>query len=416
MVKFAPILCLAACAAAQTLDVDPPRVMGDQAAAIRVQGLDAGEHIEIRAELVDGANHHWASDAEFTAVASGSLAVSKQAPARGSYKTISPMGLIWSMRPAEKDAGLYRLQQNFAPQLTRIHLLRKGKEVAASQIEQVFLPAGLRRVPVNEDGIRGVFFIPPGDERKPAILVLPGSEGGIPSRPAAWLALHGYAVLALAYFHFQDLPPRLEAIPLEYFQHALQWMAARPEVAPKRIAVSGGSRGGELALQLGSMFPALRAVVAYVPSNVRRNACCGGNAEPYAWTWKGQPLSFLPVGLPLQSDMAARAAIAVENTRGPILMISGEDDGVWQSSTMADLAMARLKSAHFAFDAQHLKYPHAGHGAGKAYITPEWHEGLRHPVSGREMNLGGTAQGDAESSIDAMPKVLEFLRKALEER
>ncbi len=410
------VACLTFCAGAQTLEVNPPKVMADEAAAIRATGLEAGERVAIRAELVDSANHHWASEAEFVADGSGVVEVGKQAPAAGSYRSVSPMGLIWSMKPAEKDAGLYRLPQGFGPQTTRIHLLRKGKEAASAQVEQVFLGEGLRRIPVNEGALRGAFFLPAGSEKRPGILVLPGSEGGVPSRPAIWLASHGYAVLALAYFHYQDLPPQLEGIPLEYFQTGIQWLASRAEVDPQRIAVSGASRGGELALQLGSMFPALRAVVAYVPSNVRRPACCGGTAVPYAWTWKGNPLAYLPLGLPLQSDMAMRAAIAVENTKGPILMISGDDDGVWRSSAMADQAMGRLKAAHFAFDYQHLKYAHAGHSAGRPEITPAWHEGVRHPVSGREMNLGGTAQGDAESSIDAMPKVLEFLRKAIGEK
>ena len=33
---------------------------------------------------------------------------------------------------------------------------------------------------------------------------------------------------------------------------------------------------------------------------------------------------------------------------------------------------------------------------------------------GREENLGGSAKGDAQSSLDAIPKVLEFLRQSLQ--
>jgi len=69
------------------------------------------------------------------------------------------------------------------------------------------------------------------------VLVLSGSNGGVPVRPAAWLAAPGYAALALAYFRYEDLPPLLEAIPLEYFQRALAWMVKRPEIDPQRIAV-----------------------------------------------------------------------------------------------------------------------------------------------------------------------------------
>ena len=48
-------------------------------------------------------------------------------------------------------------------------------------------------------------------------------------------------------------------------------------------------RGGELALQLGALYPIVRAVVAYVPANVRYPACCGGIGGA-AWVLKGVPL------------------------------------------------------------------------------------------------------------------------------
>jgi dienelactone hydrolase len=90
------------------------------------------------------------------------------------------------------------------------------------------------------------------------VLVVGGSEGGLLPGKAAWLASRGYAALALAYFRYDDLPPLLEGIPLEYFGSALGWMMQRPEILADRIAVVGTSRGGELALQLGSMFPQIK--------------------------------------------------------------------------------------------------------------------------------------------------------------
>jgi dienelactone hydrolase len=274
------------------------------------------------------------------------------------------------------------------------------------------LADGVQRLPVHEDGLRGSLFVPPGTGRHPGILVVGGSNGGQPLRPAAWLASHGYAALALAYFRFEDLPPQLESIPLEYFQHALQWMIQRPEIDGARLAVLGTSRGGELALQLGSMFPVIHAVVAYVPSNVRVASCCRNTGGP-AWTWQGRAPAY---AIPRQArNIAARnfAAIEVENTKGPILMISGESDHVWNSWEMADDVVSRLKSHHFAYSFENLKYPHAGHFAGRQEIVPAWHSTVRNPTSGRENDPGGSAEGDAKSSLDAIPKVLEFLRKNL---
>jgi len=60
-------------------------------------------------------------------------------------------------------------------------------------------------------------------------------------------------------------------------------MKQRPEIAANQLAVMGGSRGGELALQLGAPT-ALHAVVAYVPANVRFPLVQSRYAS--AWTCK----------------------------------------------------------------------------------------------------------------------------------
>ena len=178
-----------------------------------------------------------------------------------------------------------------------------------------------------------MLLLPNTKERRPGVLVVGGSEGGMPHGKAAWLASRGYAAFALAYFRYDDLPPLLEGIPLEYFGSALAWMVQRPEILADRIAVVGTSRGGELALELGSVIPQIKAVVAYVPANVRRAACCGNTRVPYAWTWQGQPLAFQSGRDARRNpETAMHAAIAVERTHGPILLISGEDDGVWDST------------------------------------------------------------------------------------
>ena len=234
----------------------------------------------------------------------------------------------------------------------------------------------------------------------------------MPIRRAAWLASHGYVALALCYFRCQGRPDSLLRIPLEYFQQALGWLVARPEVDPQRLGVMGVSRGGELALQLGSMFPLLKAVVAYVPANVRYPACCGYPGLMPAWTWGGRDLVYAPPRLRDRS-MEMNAAIHVESTHGPILMIGGTDDGVWPSAEMVETAAARLRSSHFRYPVVALVYPHAGHLAGLPEIVPAWNKGGRNPVSGMEMDYGGTPEGNAESTLDAIPKVLEFLKNAL---
>ena len=79
---------LAACAGllparGQTLSVTPTQVMDDQAAAIRVTGLQAGQHVSLRADLMDGEHQPWSGEAEFVADASGTVDLTRQAPVEG---------------------------------------------------------------------------------------------------------------------------------------------------------------------------------------------------------------------------------------------------------------------------------------------------------------------------------------------
>ena len=198
-------------------------------------------------------------------------------------------------------------------------------------------------------------------------------------------------------------------------------MMDRPEILPDRIAVVGTTRGGDLALQLGALYTPIKAVVAYAPPNLRQPASTWYGVTisiPYAWTWNGQPLAYLSTRLQW-SRLTSRAdvlnaEIPVEDTHGSILLVCGQDDEVWPSSRMADAIVGRLKRAHFSYSVQVLKYPHAGHHAGRPEIVPSWQDQVPHPITGRRVIFGGTPEGNAESSLNAIPNVLEFLRINLE--
>jgi dienelactone hydrolase len=407
-------------ASAQTLQVIPDHAMVDESVAVRAGGLRPGEDIAIRAGLVDGAGKPWASEARFLADAQGAVDTSRQAPSEGSYKEVSSTGLIWSMKPTEKHTLAYTPPPDLAPQAIEFRLVRIGGEVSTTQLEQLRLAKGVRQIKVQGQ-LHGVLFVPGTEGRHPGVLVLGGWEGGVPNEQAAWLASHGFAAFALAYFRYEGLPQALEGIPLEYFGGALTWMMNRLEILPDHIAVVGTQRGGELALQLGSMYGQIKAVVAYAPASFRHPAWASYGTPtslPYAWTWRGQPLGYMSMRLqraPMANPASVtHAAIRVEETRGPILLICGENDEVWPSSMMADAIVGRLKGVHFSYPVQVLKCPHAGHQAGRPEIVPSWQGALPHPVTGRGVIFGGTPKGDAESSLDAIPKVLEFLRTNLE--
>jgi len=396
---------------AQKITVTPPTVLMDGVADIRATGLQPGATVTIRADLTDGGDQPWEAEADFTADSTGAVDTATQAPVKGSYRLASAMGLIWSMTSPEKNVHLYEPPRQLGSQLIHFHLLAEGKEVSSAGLEQLAVATDVRKTRL-EGKLHGMLFEPAGEGKHPAVLVLGGSEGGAPTRRAAWLASHGYTALALAYFRYEGLPDQLLNIPLEYFGEALAWMAQRPEIDAERIGVMGVSRGGELALQLGSVYPMIHAVAAYVPSNVRRQACCGRGLGA-AWTWQGLPLAWAAPERVRDPAEILRATIPVEHIRGPVLMIAGDDDGVWPSWSMVDTAAALVRQSHFGYPVTVLKYPHAGHRAGVPEIMPMWNRGVTHPVSGTRVDYGGTPEGNALSSLDAIPKVLEFLRTSL---
>lgn len=73
---------------------------------------------------------------------------------------------------------------------------------------------------MKERGLIGRAYFPAGSERRPAVIVLGGSVGGIPA-PGAYssgLASHGYVVLGLAYFN-EDSWRRLLAFLEKYLRN-----------------------------------------------------------------------------------------------------------------------------------------------------------------------------------------------------
>src|ERR1035438_10779288 len=63
---------------AQTLEVSPNRLMADESASIRATGLAPNERLSILAELVDGADARWTSQADFVADSEGRIDTSQQ--------------------------------------------------------------------------------------------------------------------------------------------------------------------------------------------------------------------------------------------------------------------------------------------------------------------------------------------------
>jgi len=107
----------------------------------------------------------------------------------------------------------------------------------------------------------------------------------------------------------------------------------------------------------------------------------------------------------------ARSRIAVERIAGPILLISGSDDGFWPSSRYADSIVETLREHAFTHAFEHLRYADAGHSILFPYV-PTTRLASLHPVAGVPITSGGTPLANAHANEDSWPRVLAFLAAA----
>jgi dienelactone hydrolase len=259
---------------------------------------------------------------------------------------------------------------------------------------------------INTNGFVADFYCDPNITNTFGILFLGGSTGGKPY-PLSFLPESGYPTLALAYFKEKGLPENLVSIPLEYFDKPIEWMQHNKNIPSTNIIVIGISRGAELSLLLGSIKPAIKEVIAISPSSVVWSGIpkdVSTGACP-SWTLDGKPIPYMPVypddfasgvynyfvrSLARQTEVE-RAAIHVENIRGPILLASGQDDTLWPSAEMGNAICARLKEKGFKCEYTHLIYKNAGHTFNTNYM------------------IGGTFEGNKEARIDLIKQIRAFL-------
>ncbi len=168
----------------------------------------------------------------------------------------------------------------------------------------------------------------------------------------------------------------------------------------------GSSKGGELALLVGSRLESVGPVVSVNGSGVVWAGISRREFPPGpSWTADGEPVSYVPytddrsvwdVQPPMEMEPGysqsfedadegtiAEATIAVESIGGPVLLVSGGADGMWDSVRLHEVAATRLDQHDCEYE--HLVYPDAGHAITAPYL----------PTANRERTgqfvMGGSA-------------------------
>lgn len=365
---------------------------------------------------------------EAEADGSGVIDTAVAVPLRGTYASADPDGLFWSMRrshgstvPIDPDGVVCSVERDGAVLATRT--LRVERACPGVRVQELD----------DAHGLIGTLYHPIAPSARPALLTLGGSTGGVDGAAdyAAALANQGFVALALAYFGAPGLPASLVNIPLEYFERAICFLQGHPAVAREQLAVVGRSRGGELALLLGSCFPEIAAVVAHVASPYRW--CGAAGPASAAWTRRGAAMPYLAPTGDIDVEIADGRAVCttaplyraalqhgdggalseIEATRGPVLLLSADDDQVWPSALFAERAMSRLSRRTDRSGDEWISYPDAGHGGTRLPGDPTTDAAMYHPRGQIWLAQGGTAHGNARAQRDAWDKVVGFLHRHL---
>ncbi len=438
---------------ASSLLVSPTSDVLSEPVRVRIQGVQPGAEVIVRASFRDHQDSPWNAEARFFADAHGAVDTDADVSLGGTYTGTGAGQLLCSALPvAIRDLSAHKASLGnsarplISPVLVDISYI--NIEVSASVVGAKPLVATVRRgyahdgVVANEVStaeVVGVYYAPPPNvAQRQAVLVIGGSGGGVSWQQAALLASHGHPALAIAYFGYKDLPPALVDIPLERFSAGVQWLRAKTKSS--QVAVVGTSRGSEAAQLLAVHFPeGVAQVVLISPAHLGHGGF--GNdvgAARAAWTLRGQSVPFVrfagdatasdetafreqgkmppgfvgtPSFLPFwNSDRAAADwGIPVERANARFLVLAGTADTMWPSWIAADRIAARVSSRRRADLVRVVTYPGAGHAISRVAFANAMSDFTLHPVTKSFASVGGLPAANCAAGFDVWKQILAFI-------
>ncbi|XP_045434796.1 acyl-coenzyme A thioesterase 1-like isoform X2 [Pipistrellus kuhlii] len=395
----------------------------DEPLRIVVRGLAGEQPVTLRTSLSDEKGARFRAHARYRAGAGGELDLERAPALGGSFAGLEPMGLFWALEPEKPFLRLVKrdVQTPFAVELEVLdgHEPDGGRLLGRTVHERHFLAPGVRREPVRAGRVRGTLFLPPGPGPFPGIVDIFGVGGGLPEYRASLLAGKGFAVMALAYYGYEDLPKSVETLHLEYFEEAVNYLLNHPQVKGPGVGLLGISKGGDLCLSMASFLKGITAAVI-INGSV---ANVGGALHYKDETLK--PLGFNLARVKVTKDGFAdildalnnplegpdrKSLIPVERAESAFLFLVGLDDHNWKSEFFANEA-SKLLQAHGKEKPQVICYPQAGH-----YIEPPYFPLCRaspHALVGKNVIWGGEPRAHAEAQVDAWKQLQAFFHKHL---
>lgn len=191
--------------------------------------------------------------------------------------------------------------------------------------------------------------------KKPAIIVLSGSDGGIEKAQniAMMLSNHGFVTLAISYFGMNNQKSSLDRIPLENIEEALKYIQKLTFVDSAKIGIYGRSKGSEYSLMFLTKYDGIKCAVLNSPSDRVYEGLKGKrNSKHSSWTYGGKEISYKPFKirefimnmLTKKSSIDDSGVMDIENVTCPLLLITSIKDEIWDSYSASINIMKKAKS------------------------------------------------------------------------
>ncbi|XP_077865744.1 acyl-coenzyme A thioesterase 2, mitochondrial-like [Saccoglossus kowalevskii] len=384
----------------------------------------------------------------YTASTNGKIHLNKHPSIGGTYTGIEPMGLFWSMvqSPGQKKGIRYvkldvtqpsNVELSLYPGYLGINELQDSKPMTTTRILRVFMDEHMERFEVKVGRVRGTLIKPKGQLTNnvlnknmihvglidnafdgvcsgpfPGIIDMYGALGGLLEMRASLLANYGYAVLALGYCRYKDLPENFLRIDLDYFEASTFFQEC---VMTGGIGTIGLSKGAELAVTMAVYFPdKVKAVVSINGAHMHTGSAMKFRGQTLPYT--GYDNSKLVIidgnacSLELLDDPVDEAVFDFSRVKAEMLYIAVGDDLLCKTPFYAEEAIKRIRSLNKS-NYRYLYYPGAGHlvqppNTPLSDLAPHWFENIN-------VMCGGRPKPHARAQEDSWKHILQFFQSNL---
>uniref|UniRef100_A0A3B3ZLX3 Acyl-coenzyme A thioesterase 1-like n=1 Tax=Periophthalmus magnuspinnatus TaxID=409849 RepID=A0A3B3ZLX3_9GOBI len=391
------------------------RCLFDEPLQVTMTRLKPNQEVELRASATDEKGKCFRSWAVYRADHAGQVDLSRDAPLRGSYRGVQPMGLLCSIT-SEVSHKYFLKTQALSPHQVNLSVHDRDLLLTQETNHRCILGNGVQRQTVTEAGFTGVLFTPPGPGPFAALLDLCTF---LSEKRACLLANKGFVVLSLSLYSDPKVDRDTE-LHLDQYEEAVLYLLRHAKVGSAEVGVVARSKAADVALSLAAFVRGVGAVVWI-------NGCCANVEVPLFYRQR----QLLPALRPdmskiIKTDSGAyllkpatpipcseahlQTVIPIEKASAQLLFVASGDDLHWDSAAFMEQMVERLK-LHGKNNYEAILYPGAGHllePPFSPFIVSSFHG-----VAKTAVLWGGEASAHVAAEEHLWKKIQEFFRANL---